>query len=213
MPSPGAVDGYCVGEPWNTVAEASGAGVIVTTKASIWQIESRKRFWDFARWAEENPEVLVKLLLGLHQSAKWCASPDNREELARILALPHIHWSCTREDVAVASRAVCRRKQDDFLLLPSAPRIFRGRATRCGSTRRWCAGGRFGTPLPVPMAAAAPTGQISIARPWVMGSRCPAPAPKSKVRARKRHHVPALAVAWRLAPMAFSSGVLRSRPD
>ncbi|HOV04522.1 MAG TPA: CmpA/NrtA family ABC transporter substrate-binding protein, partial [Kaistiaceae bacterium] len=32
----GRIDGYCVGEPWNTVAASSGAGRIVTTKAAIW---------------------------------------------------------------------------------------------------------------------------------------------------------------------------------
>ena len=35
----GSIDGYCVGEPWNTRRGAAGSGRIATVKAAIWQIE------------------------------------------------------------------------------------------------------------------------------------------------------------------------------
>ncbi len=33
----GALDAYCVGEPWNSQAILDGDGVLLTTKGQIWQ--------------------------------------------------------------------------------------------------------------------------------------------------------------------------------
>ena len=32
----GSIDGYCVGEPWNTLAQSRGSGQILATKNDIW---------------------------------------------------------------------------------------------------------------------------------------------------------------------------------
>jgi NitT/TauT family transport system ATP-binding protein len=82
----GAIDGYCVGEPWNSVAVAAGAGVVVTTKAAIWQSSPEKVLGMKESWAAANPELLARLLLALHRSAAWCSSAENRETLCAILA-------------------------------------------------------------------------------------------------------------------------------
>jgi two-component system, oxyanion-binding sensor len=38
----GRIDGYCVGEPWNTAAVVKGVGRIVTVKAAIWKSSPEK---------------------------------------------------------------------------------------------------------------------------------------------------------------------------
>jgi NitT/TauT family transport system ATP-binding protein len=84
--SSGAIDGYCVGEPWNSVAAGRGAGVIVTTKAAIWQSSPEKVLGLRRQWAEENTETLHGLLLALHRSAEWCAEPENFDVLCEYLS-------------------------------------------------------------------------------------------------------------------------------
>ncbi len=84
--STGRIDGYCVGEPWNSVAVANGVGDIVTTKASIWRSSPEKVLGVRADWAVDESEVLAKLIRALHAAAQWCADRENLEELASILA-------------------------------------------------------------------------------------------------------------------------------
>lgn len=84
----GQVDGYCVGEPWNSVGVASGAGHIVTTKSSIWASSPEKVLAVREDWAEQNGETLHALLRALYRSAEWCAQPSNYSDLAQLLGSP-----------------------------------------------------------------------------------------------------------------------------
>jgi NitT/TauT family transport system ATP-binding protein len=84
----GRIDGYCVGEPWNTAAVAKGVGRIVTTKAAIWHSSPEKVLGVAAGWAEANPDTLAALLRALYRAAAWCGEAGNREELAAMLAAP-----------------------------------------------------------------------------------------------------------------------------
>ena len=80
------IDGFCVGEPWNSVAAASGHGIILTTKSAIWRSSPEKVLGLTEKWANANPEVLDALLLALHHAAQWCQETSNHEELATLLA-------------------------------------------------------------------------------------------------------------------------------
>lgn len=82
----GAVDGYCVGEPWNSVGVASGAGRIVTVKARIWANSPDKVLGVSERWATQNPEALAALLRSLYAASLWCAEPANHAEAAAVLS-------------------------------------------------------------------------------------------------------------------------------
>jgi ABC-type nitrate/sulfonate/bicarbonate transport system substrate-binding protein len=84
----GRIDGYCVGEPWNTAAVAKGVGNIVTVKAAIWRSSPEKVLGVAAPWAEASPEPLAALLRALYRSAAWCGAADNHRELAKLLASP-----------------------------------------------------------------------------------------------------------------------------
>jgi two-component system, oxyanion-binding sensor len=81
----GVVDGYCVGEPWNSFAVAKGVGRILTTKASIWRSSPEKVLGMTRRWTEANADTMDALLLALHHSAKWCGKIENRDELSNLL--------------------------------------------------------------------------------------------------------------------------------
>jgi ABC-type nitrate/sulfonate/bicarbonate transport system substrate-binding protein len=84
----GQIDGYCVGEPWNSVAVAKGAGRIITTKSSIWASSPEKVLAVRQDWADENAQTLHALLRALYRSAEWCGQPANHSELASLLSRP-----------------------------------------------------------------------------------------------------------------------------
>ncbi|AZO44590.1 nitrate transporter [Mesorhizobium sp. M7D.F.Ca.US.005.01.1.1] len=84
----GRIDGYCVGEPWNSASVAAGTGHIVTVKAQIWRNSPEKVIGVRKAWADENPEALAALLRALHHSARWCQDPANHGELAAVMSQP-----------------------------------------------------------------------------------------------------------------------------
>jgi two-component system, oxyanion-binding sensor len=84
----GRTDGFCVGEPWNSVAVANGDGRIATVKAAIWKSSPEKVLGVKAEWAMRNPETSGRLLRALYEAARWCGDADNHGELADILARP-----------------------------------------------------------------------------------------------------------------------------
>lgn len=84
----GQVDGFCVGEPWNSLAVAAGVGAVATTKAHIWRLGPEKVLGLRQAWAEANPDRLAALLRALYASAAWCDEPTHHAELAALLALP-----------------------------------------------------------------------------------------------------------------------------
>ena len=86
--SAGAIDGFCVGAPWNMVAVARNVGRIVAVKEDIWPSSPEKVIGTRPEWAEQNPETLSRLIVALDRAAAWCDVSDNRLDLARVLAEP-----------------------------------------------------------------------------------------------------------------------------
>ena len=65
----GGIDGYCVGEPWNSVGVADKGAHIATVKASIWQSSPDKVLGMRTQWADEHPEIVGSLIRALHGAA------------------------------------------------------------------------------------------------------------------------------------------------
>jgi NitT/TauT family transport system ATP-binding protein len=84
----GRIDGFCVGEPWGSVAVASGAGRIATVKAKLWPRSPEKVLGVTEAWAAANPEALAALLRALQRAALWCSDPANHAEAAALLSRP-----------------------------------------------------------------------------------------------------------------------------
>lgn len=82
----GMVDGYCVGEPWNSVAVDRGIGHIATVKAAIWQSSPEKVFGIEAGWASRNTDLVEALLRTMVRAAQWCGEAGNRDELATLMS-------------------------------------------------------------------------------------------------------------------------------
>jgi len=84
----GQIDGFCVGEPWNSVAVSTGAGRIATVKSSIWKSSPEKVLGMRADWARQNGTAVSRLVRALYRAAEWCGSSENHGALAHILARP-----------------------------------------------------------------------------------------------------------------------------
>ncbi|WP_420963101.1 CmpA/NrtA family ABC transporter substrate-binding protein [Brucella sp. IR073] len=84
----GAIDGFCVGAPWNMVASERGVGRIVATKQDLWPSAPEKVLGMRPEWAETKPETLARLITALDAAARWCGQPENRDALAEALADP-----------------------------------------------------------------------------------------------------------------------------
>ena len=84
----GAVDGFCVGEPWNAVAVDRDLGRIVATKHDLMPGAPEKVLGVTVDWAEANPDVHQALIMALLHAARWCDEPANRASLAELLAQP-----------------------------------------------------------------------------------------------------------------------------
>lgn len=84
----GVLDGFCVGEPWNTLAVQRGSGVVATTKHELWNNAPEKVLGVRLEWAERNPELHRALLRALLEASRWCDEPENRAPLADLLAQP-----------------------------------------------------------------------------------------------------------------------------
>lgn len=82
----GAIDGFCVGAPWNMIASEKGAGRIVATKQDIWASSPEKVIGLRPDWADRNRDSVSRLIVALDAAARWCDDPANHGALADLLA-------------------------------------------------------------------------------------------------------------------------------
>ncbi|MDH4411681.1 MAG: CmpA/NrtA family ABC transporter substrate-binding protein [Rhizobium sp.] len=84
----GAIDGFCVGAPWNMVASERGVGRIVAAKQDIWPSAPEKVVGMRPDWAKANADTVSRLIVALDRAARWCDQPENHDHLSEILASP-----------------------------------------------------------------------------------------------------------------------------
>jgi two-component system, oxyanion-binding sensor len=84
----GQIDGFCVGEPWNSVAVNAGVGTIITVTTAIWPLSPEKVLGCRMEWAERHPKQLAALLRALYRASLWCENPENHADLATLLSQP-----------------------------------------------------------------------------------------------------------------------------
>jgi len=82
----GQIDGFCVGAPWNSIAVDRGVGQILHFGSDIMERAAEKVLAVRQPWAEKNPQALAALVRSLVRAAEFTEAPDNRNEVARILA-------------------------------------------------------------------------------------------------------------------------------
>lgn len=84
----GKIDGYCVGEPWNSYAVERGWGKTLITKQELWNNGPEKVLGVTKKWAETHPRTHQALVRSVLEACVWADRPENREEVAAIIAQP-----------------------------------------------------------------------------------------------------------------------------
>tara|TARA_R110002072_G_scaffold6364_4_gene37541 strand:- start:32111 stop:33412 length:1302 start_codon:yes stop_codon:yes gene_type:complete len=82
----GRIDGFCVGEPWNSNAVYKEVGKILITGYEVWNNSPEKVLGVMLEWAERYPNTHLCLLMALMESAIWIDNINNRKKVVEILA-------------------------------------------------------------------------------------------------------------------------------
>ena len=84
----GNLDGFCVGEPWNSVAVQSRLGWCAVTSAELDPGHPEKVLIVRREVAERRSEEHLALVAALLEACEFCAVPDNCDQIAATLARP-----------------------------------------------------------------------------------------------------------------------------
>jgi ABC-type nitrate/sulfonate/bicarbonate transport system substrate-binding protein len=84
----GHLHGYCVGEPWNSVAVSEKFGWRAATSAEIAPWHPEKVLMVRRDFAESRTDDHERLIAALLEACRFCASPGNRETVIEILTAP-----------------------------------------------------------------------------------------------------------------------------
>ncbi len=84
----GNLDGFCVGEPWNSVAVQSRAGWIAATSAELDALHPEKVLMVRSDFAAKRNEEHIALVAALLEACEFCDAPENRERIVETLAQP-----------------------------------------------------------------------------------------------------------------------------
>lgn len=84
----GHLDGYCVGEPWNSVAVVQRAGWVAALSPAIARRHPEKVLLVPAEFARNRAEEHGRLIAALFEACQFCQRRENRDQLAAILARP-----------------------------------------------------------------------------------------------------------------------------
>lgn len=95
----GGLDGYCSGEPFNSLAVDEGLAEIMATSQCLWHNVPDKVLAFNAHWAEAQPELAKGLELAITDACNWLASSEaNRMKAAE--------WVADRKFLDVPQRLV-----------------------------------------------------------------------------------------------------------
>ena len=84
----GTLDGYCVGEPWNSLAVREGIGWCPLWSSLHQPGHVEKVLMVTRRFAEERAAAHSALIAALVEAGAWCDEPQSRDNLATILSAP-----------------------------------------------------------------------------------------------------------------------------
>jgi nitrate/nitrite transport system ATP-binding protein len=82
----GIIDGFCVGEPWNTQAIQEGVGVVIATDLDIWAGNPEKVLGFTDAWVQQHPNTHMAIVQAVLEACEYCDEPRHRKEIVNLLA-------------------------------------------------------------------------------------------------------------------------------
>jgi ABC-type nitrate/sulfonate/bicarbonate transport system substrate-binding protein len=83
--SAGLIDGFCVSDPWNSLAVSRGVGWCPVVSEDLMPGHPDKVLVSTETFAEERPEDHAGMLRALYESCVFCDKPGNREQVVEII--------------------------------------------------------------------------------------------------------------------------------
>jgi nitrate/nitrite transport system substrate-binding protein len=102
----GTMDCFCVCEPWNEQLITQGIGYTALTTGELWKDHPEKALGMRAAWVDKYPNAAKALLAAVMEAQQWCDKPENRDELAGIVA--------KRQWINVPATDVIKRMKGEF---------------------------------------------------------------------------------------------------
>ena len=81
-----SIDGFCVGEPWNTLAAHTGIGHRIVAGSDIWPAAPEKVLGAKASWIRDNPETHLLLVRALLRANQRLMTDEGRRTAASLLS-------------------------------------------------------------------------------------------------------------------------------
>jgi two-component system, oxyanion-binding sensor len=82
----GHLDGYCVGEPWNSIAVLERCGVIAATGSEIAPLHPEKVLMVRREFADSRKDQHTQLVAALLKACRYCDAPENRAHVIETLS-------------------------------------------------------------------------------------------------------------------------------
>ena len=84
----GHLDGFCVGEPWNSVSVQSRIGWCISTSSELAPGHPEKVLIVRGDFADTRGDQHIALVAALLEACRFCDAPENHDEIAALLARP-----------------------------------------------------------------------------------------------------------------------------
>ncbi|MFO1478392.1 MAG: CmpA/NrtA family ABC transporter substrate-binding protein [Verrucomicrobiota bacterium] len=117
----GYIDGFCVGEPWTSLAIEAGAGTSVATSSDLAPLHPEKLLMVRRDFSESRAAEHERLIAALLESCAFCDRPENAGLLSEILSQPHY----------LNAPADCLKRALSPAAAGQAPAVKRSRAVFC----------------------------------------------------------------------------------
>lgn len=85
----GNIDGYCVGEPFNTMAVREDSGVILAESADLSPMHPEKALVVSEGANAVEHDIHIEMIRAIDEAAALCETHEGRERAAEILSQPH----------------------------------------------------------------------------------------------------------------------------
>jgi len=95
------IDGFCVGEPWNSMAVEEGLGWCPATSEQISSGYPEKVLATTERFYAYRPDEYHRMIEVLHEACAFCDAPEQRKEMLNILSKSQ-YLNCTPKTLAHA---------------------------------------------------------------------------------------------------------------
>jgi nitrate/nitrite transport system substrate-binding protein len=95
------LDGLCVGEPWNALAQAQGVGTTVAYTSEVWPDHPEKVLACKRDFVDANPNAARALVQTMLEACRWLDGAGHREQIA--------HWLARPEYIGIDEAAIAAR--------------------------------------------------------------------------------------------------------